>query len=143
MKSPDGRECSALITDRKIVLDGRKTTKLYFLNPQQREVEKIEVDGCAITDGARCDWMLLLDDNTSREEIYVELKGSKVWRASEQLQATIKRLSKNQLKFSRRCFIVTSRNPMTGTDIQGLQKKFQKNFKADLFISRNNSEVSL
>ena len=63
------------------------------LNPTEREVEKIEVDGCVITEGIRCDWLVRLNDATSKEEIYVELKGSDVYHAVEQLQASVERLS--------------------------------------------------
>jgi hypothetical protein len=66
---------------RKLVLGGKKTASFYLLNPTEREVERIEVDGCAITEGKRCDWLVLLDDAISKEEIYVELKGSAVYHA--------------------------------------------------------------
>ena len=76
MKSPDGRKCSKFLRDKKIALSGTRTTKLYLLNPAERRVEQIEVDGCAMTEGKRCDWLVRLNDASSKEEIYVELKGS-------------------------------------------------------------------
>ncbi len=92
MKSADGRECS-FVRHKKILLAGKKTTKLHLLNPTAREVEKIEVDGCAITEGRRCDWLILVQDRKPHEEIYVELKGSKIHHAVEQLEAAIQKLS--------------------------------------------------
>ena len=79
MRSPDdGRECGTFTQHPKIALSGARTSTLYLLNPKRRNAEKIEVDGCAITEGPRCDWLVLLNDATSHEEIYVELKGSDV-----------------------------------------------------------------
>ena len=75
MKSPDGRECSTFLQHKRIALSGRKTTRLYLLNPAERQVEQIEVDGCAITEGKRCDWLVRLNDASSKEEIYAELRG--------------------------------------------------------------------
>jgi hypothetical protein len=117
MKSPDGRECSTFLDYKRIALTGKKTSTLYLLNPMQRKVEQIEVDNCAITEGCRCDWLVRLDDATSREEIYVELKGSDILHAVDQLEATIKRLSVNAKHFPKRCLVASSRGTL-GTDIQ-------------------------
>ena len=130
MRSPDGRECSTFLRHTKIALTGQRTTAFYLLNPNQRAVEKVQVDDCAITSGPRCDWLVLLDDAISREEIYVELKGSDVYHAVEQLEATINQLSADRLHLPKRCFVVFTRNPMTGTDVQKHKVKFLQNFKA-------------
>jgi hypothetical protein len=143
MKSADGRECSSFVRDTKIALSGKRTTKLYLLNPQEREVEKIEVDGCAITDGLRCDWLVLINDRQPHEEIYVELKSSKVYHAVEQLEATINRLSADCARLAKRCFVVFSRNPMTGTDVQKNKVRFRKNFNAVFRLVRNGTEIPL
>src|SRR5947207_341279 len=110
MKSPDGRECSTVLRHPKIALAGRRTTTLYLLNPARRSAEKVEVDGCAITEGACCDWLVILNDAASHEEIYVELKGSDVYHAVEQLRATIDTLSSDHARLAKRCFIVFTRN---------------------------------
>jgi hypothetical protein len=143
MKSADGRECSSLVRDIKIALSGKRTTKLYLLNPQEREVEKIEVDGCAISDGLRCDWLLLINDRQSHEEIYVELKSSKVYHAVEQLEATINRLSADRARLAKRCLVVFNRNPMTGTDVQRHKIIFQKNFNAVFELVRDGKEIQI
>jgi hypothetical protein len=131
------------VRDTKIALSGKRTTKLYLSNPQEREVEKIEVDGCAITDGLRCDWLVLINDRQPHEEIYVELKGSKVSHAVEQLKATIKTLSADSVHLPKRCFVVYSRNPMPRTDVQNNKVKFRENFKADLRLVPDGTEITL
>ena len=143
MKSADGRECSSFVRQTKIALSGKRTTKLYLSNPEEREVEKIEVDGCAITDGLRCDWLVLINDREPHEEIYVELKSSKVYHAVEQLEATINKLSANRTRLAKRCFVVFIRSPMTGTDVQKNKVKFQKNFNAVFRLVRDGAEVPL
>ena len=143
MKSPDGRECGAFIRHKKIALRGKKTTRLYLLNPTERQVEQIEVDGCAIMEGKRCDWLVRLDDAASKEEIYVELKGSAVYDGVEQLQATIEILSADRAGFLKRCFIVFNRNPMTGTDIQKYTLQFRRTFNSSFRLVKDKTEVPL
>jgi len=143
MKSADGRECSSFVRQKNIPLFGKRTTKLYLLNPQERKVERIEVDGCAITDGLRCDWLVVINDSLKHEENYVELKGSKIDHAVEQLKATINKLSADRARLAKRCLVVLNRCPMTGTDVQKYKDKFLKNFNAVFKPVRDRAEVPL
>jgi hypothetical protein len=106
-------------------------------------VEKIEVDGCAITEGVRCDWLLRLDDVTSKEEVYVELKGRGVPHAIQQLRGSIDRLSEKKHRRPKRAIIVFTRNPMSGTDIQIHQAKFLKSFGATLLMVKDKTTLPL
>ena len=143
MNSPDGRECSEFLQHKKITLGGVRTSTLYLLNPQGRRVEKIQVDDCAITEGLRCDWLVLLNDMISKEEIFVELKGSDIYHAVEQLKASVEKLSADRTRFPKRCLVAFSRNPMFQTDVQNCMKRFKKEFNASFSLVRNRSEVSL
>jgi hypothetical protein len=143
MKSPDGRECSAFLRHKKLALSGKKTTTLYLLNPTERQVERIEVDGCVITQGIRCDWLVRLNDATSQEEIYVELKGSAVYHAVDQLRASMEMLSADCANFPKRCFIVFNRNPMIGTDVQKYKVQFRQQFKSGLELVKDGAERPL
>ena len=143
MRSPDGRECSTFLRHKKIALSGRRTTTLYLLNPQEREVEQVQVDDCAITEGPRCDWLVILNDAISRQEIYVELKGSGVSHAVEQLRTTIRKVSADCKRLPKRCFVVFTRNPMAGTDIQNHKVKFRRDFTARFDLVRDKTEVPL
>ena len=141
MKGPDGQECSTWPADQKIALSGKHTTTLYLLNPEKQRVEKIEVDGCAITQGLRCDWLVRVEDG--KEEIFVELKGSDVSRAIKQLTATIGRLSTDPTQLRKRCFVVFNRNPLTGTDVQKHKVRFLKSYNAAFRPVRNKTEIRL
>jgi hypothetical protein len=101
------------------------------------------VDGCAITDGRRCDWLVRLVDAPSKEEIFVELKGTGVSDAIVQLRESIAKLSVQKNTHPKRAVIVFTRNPMSGTDIQIQQVKFFNEFRATFIMVRNNSEISL
>lgn len=143
MKSPDGRQCSEFLQHKTITLGGKRTSILYLLNPQERRVEKIQVDDCAITEGLRCDWLILANDAAPKEEIYVELKGSDVYHGVEQLEVTINKLSTDRARLRKRCFIVFSRNPMFLTDSQKYKVRFRKTFNAVFDLVRSKSEVVL
>jgi hypothetical protein len=143
MRSPDGRECSEFHHRPRIALSGKRTTKLFLLNPQERRVEQIQVDGCAITEGLRCDWLVILNDAIAQEEIYVELKGSGVHHAIEQLRTTVTQLSADCHNLRKRCLVVFTRNPMSGTDIQNQKVKFRKEFGALFSMVRDGAEVLL
>lgn len=143
MKSPDGqRECSTFHNHRHVALSGRRTSTLYLKNPHRINVEQIEVDGCVITNGKRCDWLVRVIDPPN-EEIFVELKGSGVTDAIQQLRESITKLSAQKTTHPKRAVIVFTRNPMNGTDIQIQQVKFLKEFGARLIMVKDNSEISL
>ena len=97
-------KCTNICSDSKIVFqDGESKSKMCFSNPNRRKVKKILVDNCLITEGKRCDF-LLIDHN--EVEHFVELKGNQVEYACTQIIETIKKISTdiNALKFS---FIVS------------------------------------
>ena len=78
-----------------------------------------------------------------KEEIYVELKGSAVYDATEQLRASLERLSNSSSAWRKRCFIVFSRNPMIGTDVQKFKVEFWNKFKASFVLVRNGHEFKI
>jgi hypothetical protein len=143
MKSPDGRECSKILRDKKIKLSGKRTSTVYLLNPTERAVQRIEVDDCAITIGLRCDWLVLLNDSISRVEIYVELKGSDVPHAIKQIEATIKRMSADHMKRQKRSLVVLKQVPIERTVVQNTRQRFQRDFNSTFETIRHNAEVRL
>jgi hypothetical protein len=143
MKSPDGRECSKILRDRKIKLTGQKTSAVYLLNPTGRTIERVEVDDCVITVGRRCDWLIVMNDSISRAEIYVELKGSDILHAIKQIEATIKRLSADHTKGQKRSLVVLRQVPIERTVVQTTRQKFKRDFNSTFETIRHNAEVRL
>ncbi len=120
--------CISVKNDKIISFKENKSC-FRFINPEQKKVKCILVDGCAITDGIRCDH-LLIDANDT--EHFIELKGRDIKHAVEQLKASIMQLSANRgMKYS---FVVSTRCPLSGTDIQNFRKKFKQGYNSELII---------
>ncbi|MEB3126055.1 MAG: hypothetical protein VKL00_10605 [Synechococcales bacterium] len=125
-------ECEEYKSDARLVLQENKS-KITFLNPNQDQVLIIRVDGCVIKDNKilRCDYAIVPCDEI---EIYVELKGSDISHAVEQIESTIKFLSDNPQKIKKLCFVVSTRVPKQSTSVQQLQSQFKKKFNASFRI---------
>lgn len=120
--------CIFIRNDKVISLKENKSC-FRFLNPDQKEVKCIVVDGGAITDGFRCDHLLI---DANKMEHFIELKGRDIPHAVEQLEASIQQLSSNNgFKYS---FIVSTRCPLSGSDIQIFKKKFKQKYHSELII---------
>lgn len=94
---------------------------------------KVNVDGCQITDGIRCDYLIL---DHCHNEYFVELKGKDLPHAIEQLEATIQQLSDKNNTTRKQAIIVSSRNPSNDTSVQRAKAIFKKKYNTEL-ISKN------
>ncbi|HBK21592.1 MAG TPA: hypothetical protein DDZ60_03520 [Planktothrix sp. UBA10369] len=128
-------ECENTSSNKLIPLAENKS-KLVIENPNQFRVCVIEVDGCAIKEGLRCDYLVIPDQQDIKKviEIYIELKGSKILHAIEQLEATMKKLSDDPAKQEKVCIIISTRCPLAGNDIQNFKKDFIKKYNAKLEV---------
>lgn len=111
-------------------------------------VNKVQVDGCYITTGLKCDFLFeIIETRDSIENIknvfYVELKGSNVTHAIDQLEATINNCRTIHNQIVKECYIVASKFPSAGTSSQVLKKKFIKKNNIQLFIDTKQKEVSV
>ncbi len=124
-------DCEIIKNDPIIPLE-EKQSKIIFENPERIEVCLLEVDDCAIQQGIRCDYALtgkLIED-----EFYVELKGRDVKHAFKQLETTIQQISEDPKKQPKHCFIISTRCPLNGPEIQKMQKLMKKQYTAKLII---------
>lgn len=124
--------CTRETTDKLLVVKERKC-KCVFTNPNQRLLTKVNVDGCQITDGIRCDYLIL---DHCHNEYFVELKGKDLPHAIEQLEATIQQLSDKNNTTRKQAIIVSSRNPSNDTSVQRAKAIFKKKYNTEL-ISKN------
>jgi hypothetical protein len=122
-------KCTISNKNRLIVFQENKS-KLTINNKDRVEAKQIEVDGCQITDGIRCDFLLLAKDL----EIFIELKGQDLKHALEQIEATITQLSSDFRKKSKTSIIVCTRSPLTSATILHKKKIFRKKFNSELII---------
>lgn len=136
---PDFGVCEHNDRRRRIPL-AEKRCNMFFINPKGLKVRRILVDGCAITDGPRCDWLIITRDAV---EHYVELKASDVKHALAQIEETIKRISADARCCHKRAFIISLRCPLAGTDLQNKQKYFKKEYNTVLRVRKPNFEFEI
>ena len=130
-------ECTKETSVTQIKCEENKR-KILFLNPNRKLVRKIKVDGCQITDGLKCDFLVKFNDT----ENFVELKGSDISHAFKQLSRTISLLGDNSCQ-KRYSFVISSRCPLTSTEIQNERLKFKKKYKSELFVKNNNHKIEI
>lgn len=132
--------CITPTTDSKIKFE-EKGRKIIFDNPNRLHYLKVQVDGCVFKTGMiKCDWLLLSNDE--QEERYVELKGTDVMHAIDQLAQTIDRLG--EYDRNRHVYVIcTNVAPAYTTQVQKKQKLFKKKYNAELVIREKQMMVSL
>ncbi len=122
-------ECTQNTKNKRIVFQEHRS-KLTIVNKDKVSSDKITVDGCEITTGKRCDYLLLIKEF----ECFIELKGQDIKKAIEQIETTIKKLSADKIEKKKKSYIICTRSPMTSATIQNLQLKFRKRFNSELII---------
>lgn len=121
--------CTETNTNRLVVFKENKS-KLTIENTRQLLATKIKVDGCQITEGLRCDFLYILDN----QEFFIELKGQDLSQAIRQLEETIRQLSLDEKKQVKTSFIICTRSPLSSAKIQNLQVRFKKYYNSDLIV---------
>jgi hypothetical protein len=124
--------------------DKGKKTKYIYENQSRDFLSKYKVDGCLIVDdNARCDYLLL---NCNKNQSYfIEIKGSDIIRAIEQIDRSIDLLKEKLTDFSVFARIVLTRiNTIDLRDAKYLRlEKKIKNMNGDLlYKSRELKEVN-
>lgn len=122
------------------IVCAERRSKITFVNEKGKNIKKVKVDGCAITSGVRCDYLIVDETNY---EFFVELKGSNVKHACDQLRETINKLSKDPKKKEKHSYIISSRVPLTGSDVQKLKLEFKKKFNCFLKIETIKCSVKI
>jgi len=139
----DFEKCSTK-SNNKIIPISENKRKFTIINDSQRLVNKIKVDGCLINDHReRCDYLFEIDCPCV-EAIYVELKGTDIQKAYNQLMATLVALSTRHNKLKKECYIVASKvTPYMNAIQQSLKVKMKKQHQATLLISSRLAEKNI
>ena len=87
--------------------DYRNPQKHVAYNVKKSYVTHYKIDGVVIQDGNRCDFLLLNED--TKIAYLIELKGSDLSKAAEQLEATEKKLSQELNAYSKRYRIISNK----------------------------------
>jgi len=106
-------------------------SRVTFHNPYLRAIQQIKVDGCVFkgNDGKKCDYLInVAETNTS---VLVELKGSDIDEAFQQLNQAQERLAEH---INRRIFwiICYSGSPRHTTEVANMRLQARLHKKADL-----------
>lgn len=126
------------VTSRKLIKVAESGRSFTLLNPGQRKICLVVVDGCAITVGERCDFMYTSDRG---KEFFVELKGSDIKKALVQLTKSIDQLTRVENKSQRSAAIVSSRVPSEDTGTMNAKAKLIKSFVSRLYIKNTSLEI--
>lgn len=125
--------CIQRTTDSNIKFE-ENGKKIIFVNSDNKICYKIQVDGCATRSGVRCDNLLKVGDlNKEGKEYYVELKGTDVLHAVDQICNSIKILHNDKSPIEG--FIIFSNmSPKVSPKIQLAKARFKKEFNAKLSL---------
>ncbi len=137
----DFKKCTTT-NKNKIITAEENKRKLVLKNPNGRIINKIEVDGCLITDNRtpRCDYMFEIDNPTSNV-IYLELKGSDIDKAISQLYATMDKFNSRHKSSKKECHIIASRVTKASPKTQTLRTEMLRKKKVILTISTNTKQI--
>lgn len=130
------KSCSHCVESTKNPLIPLEQNGKKFLvkNSSRNTVHKVQVDGCAITAGKKCDW-LVVDHRDI--EYFVELKGASVLEGCQQLEVSIPQLSVDPKQGEKHAFVICARvSPKITTQLQLLKLKFKKQFNSTLTIKQ-------
>ncbi len=124
-------KCFDFIKERRKMVtctDSRSPSKYIYENTSLDELSKYQIDGCLITDdGSKCDFLLL---NCSKETAYfIELKGSDLIKAIEQISRSIDLLHRDFNTYSVEARIVLTRvntTDLKNTQVIKLEKRLKK-----------------
>ncbi len=124
-------ECEE-VSNRKEFVFKECGRKLTLRNVNQVESRKIKVDDCAIKDKfeIKCDYLLIAEGN----EIFIELKGTDIDHALKQIENTIRLIGKKSDIGNRKAYIISTRVPLSSSEVQVLQSRHRNNFKSKLII---------
>lgn len=134
--------CIQNTTDSHIKFEERKK-KIIFHNPDRKECLKIQVDGCAIKVGDKCDNLLKIGyADQQGPEYYVELKGEDVGHAMTQILQTIQIIHNDRSPVM--AFIIcTNVSPALSPKIQQFKKQLKEKYNATVVIKERQYEQQI
>lgn len=135
--------CTQTTNHSKIKLSDPKSKRhAIFSNPSKEDYQKTAADGCWRKQEICADWVLT--NETHSMQAIIELKGSDVAHAIEQIIATATTLEKEEkiAKISAG-LIVCTQYPSVDTKIQRGRLSFKKRFNAPIHVVTKSQEFNL
>ena len=121
-------------------------SEFRLVNGNAETIFRIQVDHCLEFPGTHCDWLLLFEK--AIPDFYIELKGSDVEHAFEQLRNSIDHIEHDFMgvpgrRRQKRCYVVATKVPLAASNIQKVQKEFSRNYQATLIVKKTPLEEDL
>jgi hypothetical protein len=133
-------DCQETVTHSRVKFE-EKGKKVIFLNPDCGKFLRTRVDGCLKDCSPACDWVATKPNSG---DVLVELKGSDVSHALEQLVSTAHYwTTKGYRAGELAALVVCSQYPRISTGIQRARLKFRRHFKAPLHVVSRNREFDI
>lgn len=134
------KKCTTNVTHSNVKVEENRR-KAVFKNPQQKNYTVSKIDDCLITQGLRCDYLISETDDAS---VLIELKGTDVDHACEQLLASVIHQNVTSLLKPRIGFLVIcSRYPRVDTFVLKAKQKCAREFKAGFHVVCNQGEFEI
>ncbi|WP_142692383.1 hypothetical protein [Campylobacter troglodytis] len=139
---------SELYTDCKLICE--ENGKVFCLNTMGASFVKIKIDGGVEPNGIapeKCDYMVIKNE-VEDIEIFIELKGSDIKKAMNQLITTYDKYAMKNPSIKHYPVIVFSHYPSENTSIQVAKKELKEKFKnnllkhKDIFKTRYDSNTN-
>ncbi len=128
-------ECAIGVPGSNLTLrdpDGNDSTfRMRITASDRSHVHAYSVDGCLITDGQRCDYLVIPNAGSA---VFIELKGGDVEKGISQLEQSVKVLASElngRLKFA---VLVPSRCPLPAYELQKAMDRFRRQHAVKLRV---------
>lgn len=135
--------CLEYNDNRSLVTVEENGRGIKFINNKRKKVALYRVDGCILTEGIKCDFLFLI--NEDKRAFFIELKGSDLEKAVQQISKTIEQLQPYLPEYILEGRIITTRvrtPALKSTYIIRLQKILRKT-GGTLNIKAKSDEVTI
>lgn len=94
--------------DRRNVAKVEENGKMIqFINNKKKKIALYRVDGCILDEGIKCDFLFLVVED--KKAFFIELKGSDIEKAVQQILKTVEQLQSSLPKYMLDARIITTR----------------------------------
>lgn len=106
-----------------------------FLNPERVDFFRVKFDGCLVKNAVACDWLVI---RQATDNILVELKGTDVEHALEQIEAAFEYMAREKLLADKNAALIVCsrphRTPKFSSKLQKARARLSERYKAPLHV---------
>ncbi len=123
-------------------IDSKRTcsenkTRITFESSEK--IQRIKIDGCQITSGKRCDYLIICNE----EWHYVELKGTAIKDAFEQIGSTIEVIDSKPYRRSKAHIVYYPGHGLDTTTIQRRKRDMKKRYGTIVHLHKSPCKVRI